>query len=273
MVRYKLVASDLDGTLLNSASEVSDENMSAIKELAKRGINFVPSTGRTIAEIPVAIKECPDIRYFIYANGAAVYDKVTGKRILTCLPNYTVQKILDIVNAYESHVTIRFDGCAYVDGNFQSDHDFEYYNVCEAHVHVVRNFAIYSDDFKKLSYSSDNVEVVSVFFHNYEDKLKCRETLMGLGGLRVVEVDTFNIEIVNENAGKDNALHSLADLIGIDIADAISIGDSNNDKSIVEAAGLGLAVSNATDELKSIADAVICSNDEHAAAYVLKNYF
>ena len=68
-------------------------------------------------------------------------------------------------------------------------------------------------------------------------------------------------------------MHSLADMLGVAHGDTISIGDSDNDASIVEAAGLGLAVSNACDSLKAVADEEICSNEEHAIAYVLTHYF
>jgi hydroxymethylpyrimidine pyrophosphatase-like HAD family hydrolase len=61
-------------------------------------------------------------------------------------------------------------------------------------------------------------------------------------------------------------------MLGVSISDTIAMGDSRNDTSIVETAGLGLAVSNATEYLKSIADAVICSNDEHVAEYILASY-
>ena len=65
----------------------------------------------------------------------------------------------------------------------------------------------------------------------------------------------------------------LADLLGIDYSDTISAGDSNNDLTITQAAGLGLAVSNACDSLKEVADEIICSNDEHIVSYILNHYF
>lgn len=273
MKKYKLISSDLDGTLLNSRAEVSEENLTAISKLGKMGIHFVISTGRTFAEIPEVLKENSDIRYCIYSNGAVVYDKLTEQRILACIDRATVQKILDVVSGYDAHLMIRYNGCAFVDKKFQTDYYFDYYNLCEAHIRVILDFAVYSDDFKKLCSSADNVEAVSMFFHNYQDKIECRKRLSKCSAIRVVEVDKFNIEIVNSEAGKGNALQSLADMIGIDMSDTISIGDSDNDKSGIESAGLGLAVSNSTEDLKNAANDVICSNDEHAAAYVLSRYF
>lgn len=273
MKKYKIVASDLDGTLLNNESKISRENLCAINELLARDVQFVPSSGRTLSEMPAEIVANSAIRYIIYSNGAVVFDRQTGKRSLTCIPNSMVQKILDMLNTYETHITIRHNGESVVDSAFQSDYHYDYYNVCESHCAAVREFANFVDNFEKYSYSVDNAEVISAFFHSYDDKMICKNYFEKNCNMRVVEASEYNLEIMNINAGKGNALHCLADMIGIDYADTISIGDSDNDESITKAAGLGLAVSNACDSLKEIADEIICSNEEHAVAYVLSRYF
>ena len=273
MQNYKIVASDLDGTLLNNQSEISPENMAAIYGLIEKGAYFVPSSGRTFAEIPALIRNESAIRYIIHSNGAVVLDKQTGQRILTCIPNALGREILDMLTSTQAHITIRHNGNCIVDAAFQNEQAFDYYNVIEAHRDCVLNYAIQSDTFLEYAYAADQVEVFSAFFHSYEDKLACKKQLEKSGKLRVVEASEYNIEIVNIHAGKGNALYSLADMLGISYADTISIGDSDNDSSITQAAGLGLAVSNACESLKAVADKIICSNEEHAIAYVLSHFF
>jgi hydroxymethylpyrimidine pyrophosphatase-like HAD family hydrolase len=119
---------------------------------------------------------------------------------------------------------------------------------------------------------ADGIEVLSAFFHSYEEKLACKNELEKNGKLRAVESDEFNLEIMSIDAGKGNALFALADMLKVDIGDTVSIGDSDNDSSITMAAGLGLAVSNASDSLKAVADEIICSNEEHVVPYVLSHY-
>lgn len=272
MRNYKIVASDLDGTLLNNQAKISRENLDAIKALSQKGAYFVPSTGRTFSEIPEELRDNADIRYAIYSNGAVVFDKCTGERILNCISNSVCREILDVLNTYETHITVRYDGQCFVDAQYRSEEEFDYYNIIEAHRVVVRDFAVFLNDFKDFTYSLDNVEVFSAFFRNMEDKLACADYFRKMGSLRVVEVSEYNLEIININAGKGNALHSLADKLGVDYSDTISIGDSDNDSSITQAAGLGLAVSNACDSLKEVADEIICSNEEHVVRYVLSHY-
>ncbi len=273
MTSYKIIASDLDGTLLNNRSQVSQENLDAITKLAEQGIHFVPCSGRTFSEIPVQIREHPSIRYVIHSNGAAVLDKVTGQRILNCIPNSTVQKIMGLLTQYEAHICIRHNSQCFVDDIHQSEEWMDYYNVAEAQKDCVRKYALRLDRFTDYVYGADQVEVFSAFFRNYEDKVACKKILMEDPSLHVAEISDHNIEVMSADAGKGRALLSLAQLLGIDIAQTISIGDSDNDSSITKTSGLGLAVSNACEALKGVADQVICSNEDHVAQYVLAHYF
>ena len=154
MKNYKIIVTDLDGTLLNDSSEISRENLSAIKTLLDSGVHFVPSSGRTYSEIPQKLKNFDNMRFVIHSNGAVVYDRVTGKRIRTCLDNSTVVKIMDILKKYECHITFRCEGECYVDASMQADEDFEYYNVFIPHRLVVCDYANHLKDFYEYAYNS-----------------------------------------------------------------------------------------------------------------------
>ena len=112
---YKIIASDLDGTLLDSTGHISNENFEAIKQLNKSSVYFVPASGRTLAEMPKELVENENIRYIIYSNGAVVYDKITGKKITFCMPDSIKNELVDLIFNCDSHLTIRFDGMGYVD--------------------------------------------------------------------------------------------------------------------------------------------------------------
>lgn len=273
MAPYKIVACDLDGSLLNNQSDVSQENLNAISALKEKGVYFVPASGRTFAEIPEKIRNHPAIRYIIHSNGAVVLDRQTGQQVFTCISNGLCKEILDILTACDVYLTIRHNGQCIVDPAYQNQQAFDHYNVIEAHRDCVLNYADYCEDLLGYARAADNIEVISVFFHSYAEKLSCREKLEQNQNLRVVEASEYNLEIMNIHAGKGNALYALADMLQIDRCATISIGDSDNDRSITQAAGLGLAVSNACDSLKAVADQIICSNEEHAVAYVFSHYF
>lgn len=273
MPNYKIIATDLDGTLLNSTSDVSDENTRAISELFRRGVHVVPASGRSYSEMPDKAKNHPDIRYFICSNGAFIYDKKEDVKTSLCIEKSDIKKILDTLNRYEVHITIRHNGKIYADSEFVSEKHFDYYNMFRAHRVVLKSFGVKLDDFDGFCETIDNAEMIAVFFKNYNDWVECRKILERNKNLCVTSGGEYNLEIIEASAGKGSALMRLADMIGVDRLDTIGVGDSDNDISSVSAAGLGLATSNACDSLKEAADKVICSNDEHVIEYILLNCF
>ena len=83
MPDYKIIASDLDGTLLRGDMTVSEKNLSAMNELCEMGITLALTSGRTLYEIPEEVRENKNIRYITYSNGTAVYDKELGRDIIS----------------------------------------------------------------------------------------------------------------------------------------------------------------------------------------------
>lgn len=272
MPAYGIIASDLDGTLLNEAGLISEENLAAIRKLTEMGVHFVPSSGRSFAEMPKQIRDCADIRYVIYSNGAAVLDRKTGERILCCLSREESGEILDMISEYDVHITLRQGGECYVDAAEQGPEKYEYYHVGHAHAQITWDYGIHREDFKEFSYTLDNVDLYAVHFHHDAERVECRDRLLADGRFAVAEANAHSLEISALDAGKGWALHRLADHLGIDRAATIGMGDSDNDTTMIKAAGLGLAMANACDSLKAIADEIICNNEEHAVRYVLEHY-
>ena len=272
MNQYKIIASDLDGTLMSSDMSISEANLTAITELSRHGVFFVPASGRTMCEIPPILKDNSDIRYFIYSNGAAFYDKETDKRFVMSIPNEIVKYVFDVIHSYEVYITVRQNGESYVDSRHQNEADRKYYNVHIVHSKVMDEAATFMDNFTDFIYSLRDVESISIFFHDKNDIPKCKERLKAIGELLVADGWVDNLEIFFKEAGKGNCLHKLAEYAGVDIADTIGVGDSDNDATLIKAAGLGLAVSNAVDSIKEIADEIICSNNEGAIDHILKHY-
>lgn len=269
---FKLIAVDLDGTLLNSQSKISEKNLSAIQKLSDSGIYFVPCTGRTYSEIPAALKNNLNVRYMIYSNGAVVFDTKTKKKYFNSISKGKAKEIFEILSNYKAHITIRQDGNCCVQKGTLDERGVSYYNVWDAHVDVIEKYGVLVEDFATWKYTLDNIEVLSIFFHSEEERQDCIKQIEALGDLLVVSVAPFNIEIINKNAGKGNALTYLANMLNIDLKHTVGLGDSGNDLPMMKSAGIKVAVSNATEELKSVCDQIICSNDEDAIDYIYNKY-
>jgi len=270
--QYRIIACDMDGTLLNSDSKISKENLVAIERLADMGIHFVPTSGRTYCEIPKELIDNPKIRYIIGSNGAAVFDKHSDKRILTCLDKEKALKVYDILAKYGAYVSFRYDGKVFADSSQQSSDTLDYLNVCAPHRECIK-MAVLKENLREFVSGIDYVEVFATFFHSNAQRDKCNLEIIELGNLKTVNTWDCNLEIFNAEAGKGSALIKLAESIGVEISDTIAVGDSENDISMIETAGLGLAMGNSVESIKQIADEVICDNDSHAIDYILKEYF
>ena len=270
--KYKIVASDLDGTLLNKEQIVSEENHYAISQMSRLGIEFVPTTGRAMNEIDPSLINSPDIRYIITSNGAVVYDKNIGKPVFTrYVPRDDVRFVLETLRPYNVFIVVHEGGKTYFDKN---KYNPEFLNICgvgEYYGYIIGQHAEAVENYEDFLISSGEVELICLFFESDEAARISKQIFEDSGALYAVSPGTNYLEVYSADAGKGKTLAALADKLGIDIADVIAVGDSNNDSSMFEVAGLGLAVANACDALKELADQTICDNSQHIAKYVLEN--
>ena len=269
MNNYKIIACDLDGTLVGTDLKLSHENYMAIKQLADMGVHFVPATGRTLCEME-EIYKLPEVRYVIYSNGAAIYDKATEENIFMGLGDDETRFVYGILEKYDALAVIHKDGKTYADKD--KVQNISKYNVNANVDYLVKNCCIQDDNFKD-TFLSGGLESLSVFFKIPGDAGECFEALSANPDLRAVDGFSCNLEIFSKDAGKGTSVKILADKLGIAMEDVISIGDSDNDKQMTLMAGLGLVCKNGCESLKEVADKIICSNDEHVVSYVKKNYF
>ena len=270
MPNYNLIASDLDGTLLNSDQTISEENRKAIVELSRMGVEFFPCTGRTLAEMKT-IYTRPEFRYVIYSNGSVIYDKKTGKKTTFYLDEPRIRRIFDVVRGLEVSVLIHKDGNVYLEADKFTYELLRSYNVSEYFTPVFLDNGFAIEDLCEFACEGEGVEMFCIHFRNPEDRLKCIEIYSNMEGIKIASSDPNNIEIFSEDASKGSSILKLADMLGIDRNKTIAVGDSLNDITMIKSAGLGLVMSNGLPEVKKIADRVICSNKEHVAKYILEN--
>ena len=269
---YRLVASDLDGTLLRNDQSLSGENADAIGQMVRQGVVFAVSTGRTYGEIPQCLRQDPHIRWYICSDGGLIYDKQNNHHHEVCVRGSLQKLLLDILFASGCFFTAHSKGVSYYDGTRATTEQFRQNNVSPYFQQLVRECDVPAENFKSFCYAMDGIEQVTAFFSSDEVLMDCRQRLLDTGLIETAWSNPCYMEIYHAYAGKGRGLLHLAEILGIAPQKTIAIGDTANDSSILQAAGLGLATDNAKPELKAVADAVICSNEEHVADYVLKHY-
>lgn len=269
---YKIIASDLDGTLLQYDGRVSAENWRAIEQLKENGVQFVPASGRSFNEMPEELRESPLIRYYITSDGTTVYDKETDTTHELPLPRALSHWVLDKVYQYPMWMMVHADTNSYVDAVYHNEKDFIRFNLDQRW----RDFTFATnrpvENFKEFVYGLERAQSIIPFFERMEDLKECEAYFRTHPELIVAQSDPYNLEVFHCKAGKGNALMLLADLLGVDRKATIAVGDSTNDLTMVQAAGLGLAMENAVPELKAAADQEICHYEQHSAKYILEHY-
>ena len=146
MKQIKLVASDLDGTLLNKNKEITPRLFGALKKLNELGVYFVPSTGRPFGTVPKAIKELPFLKYVITSNGATIYDAVEQKNIIeNFLTPEAVDAVIDIARELPVITEYFIDGKAYIAKAVYDD--LTPFELTESHEAYIKNSRTPVEDF------------------------------------------------------------------------------------------------------------------------------
>lgn len=270
MPNYKIIATDLDGTLLNSESKISTENLAAIRKMTEMGIYFVPSTGRTLTEVPDEVLSIPELRYLIYSDGAGIYDFKAQKAIIqNGIRGKNKERALRIFRRYDTVMMAHYDGVSYVDAAKHDRAIYDTFRVTKGFQDLMCAKNRPMDTFDAFCDGLDEIELLCGFFKRDDEREACYAELLAANEYHAASSAPHNIEIVAKEAGKGNALLQLASLLGVCPEETVAVGDSTNDMENLKKAGLALAMGNAAEALKAIAHRVICNNDEHAMAYIL----
>lgn len=270
MLNYKIVASDLDGTLLKDDKTISQENYQAIEEYSRLGGYFVPSSGRTISEIPLLVRNIPGVRYVLFSDGAGIYDKQTGQMHTRNISKEDSRKLLEVLWSYDTILTVRSGGKCYVDATRHKIEEYDRYRLSLAYRDFVFRFDYPKANYREFCLGLDGIEMICVFFRYDDEQQRCREQLESMGLYTLMASEPCNLEIASRDAGKGKGLLRLADMLGVDRSQTIGIGDSTNDAQSIQMAGLGLAMGNAWKEVQDMADRTVCTNEEHMMAYLMR---
>ncbi|MBF7022885.1 Cof-type HAD-IIB family hydrolase [Staphylococcus kloosii] len=285
----KLIATDMDGTLLNAAHEISEENIQAIEYAQSQGITVVIATGRAFYEANTPIAQTDLKLPYICLNGAEVRDESFNISSTSNLNRELIDRITDVLNRESIYYQIYTNIGIYTE-NPQRDLDI-YIDIAEragqqADVEKIKagiqkridNGTLkVVDNYDKIKDTPGEIVMKILAFDSDLEKIdRVSEELAQSGSLAVSSSSRGNIEITHADAQKGIALQTIADRLKIDMSDVMAIGDNLNDVSMLERAGYSVAMANATDEVKATAKFETESNENSgvgkAIMKLLKEY-
>lgn len=263
---YKLVALDMDGTLLNEDKTISKENLEAIKNAQKNGVKVVLATGRPIKGIEKYLKELNLITendYAVTFNGAVIQNTKTGKVIAENLLNLDDAK-------YIYNLTAKLGVGIFISTpNSCITPKADKYSELET---TMNNLPLEILDFNKIN---EDTTVVKVIVTGDEEILsEAAEKLPKeiYDKYTVVRSAPFFLEFINKKVNKGFGVELLAKSLGINSKEVICMGDAGNDIHMIKYAGLGVAMGNAFPEVKKIANYVTKTNIENGVAHVINKF-
>ena len=270
-MKYKLLALDMDGTVLNSQKKITPRTVAAIKGLSERGVNVVVSSGRGRAEINDYPEILAVMNYGILNSGGLLFDFFKDNPIkIHALSEEIILKLIEF--GLEERAMIHMLTPRKSIANESDISDMAAFDMAVYH-DMFNRICLRCDDFKK--YVRENPgEVIKVnLYHRDKDSRDRNLERIKPFNLSISFAEANNLEMSPANITKGSGLRELCDFLKIDIAEAVAVGDAHNDREILQVAGLGVAMGNSSDEIKKLADFVTLDNDNDGVAAAIEKIF
>ncbi len=263
----RLIALDLDGTLLNDAKELTERTQRALKAASERGIEIVLSTGRPVTALPQEVAHFPYIKYALTADGARIENLRTGELLFEGLiPKEMVRPIYDIFDDYDVIEEIYIKGQGYISER-DIDH-LEEYTTNPAHAVYARRTRKRVKDIHDLL--DQDIDKAHALFKSFEDREDAMRRIREIADLELCDAFPINLEVSAPGINKGEGLKILGEKLGIETKDMMAFGDSNNDAAMLQTAGIAVVMDNAYESVKEIADMIAPSNEEDGVAAVIE---
>ena len=272
MSKVRLIALDLDGTTLDSSKQVSEKNRNAIINAVKNGVHICIASGRAFDTLPSVVTEIPGIEYAITSNGAAVYE-IKDKK---CLRSYkltaeSVKTILELTKDMPVTYEAFIEGRAYAGSEYI--HNPVKFGATKEAIHYIQTTRTLIDDITGfIRQHVDELDSMDIIVKDADMKERvCDAIYKETQDVYITSSVKQLVEISYKDAGKKSGVKFLADRLGVSKEEIAAFGDADNDKDMIEYAGYGIAVANASTSLKEKADYITLSNDEDGIAYAFAN--
>lgn len=273
----KLLALDVDGTLYDDSGKISQASIDAMNQAREAGIEVVPTSGRDYDGIPWDQLEKVDINYVITTNGSAVYEAKTKKCLYEkYLDSGKMIPIFEYLLKKEIYINVFVDGVNYTPVQVYSyidNLDLPDYVI----QHMKENRKGITDLIEYLKNGDAKMQKATLNFQKQENceflnRKEVQEYLEKCPDIKVVDGGFDNLEFTKAGTNKAAGLKFLAGHLGMTMDEVMAVGDSENDIEMLREAGLGIAMGNASDEVKEVADEITLDNEHEGVAAAIGKY-
>ncbi len=255
---------DLDGTLLNSKNRISETDLATLRDLSREGVKIVIATGRSVLQIKEYVATLGLSDPVITCNGGVILNPSTGEIIQEkfLLPSDAMTVLSDLRKEGADYLFYTRDYIYHAPNSKRIDF-YKAYNetIPEEHRVPMKNASEYPEEAEYRNIHklliSDDIEKIPQFYARWGGNTSLSFVCSGKG----------LIDVMRKETSKGRALKLLAEYFDIPISETVAFGDSPNDEEMLKAAGFSVAMGNASDDIKKIADFVTKSNDDFGITY------
>ncbi|MDO4473855.1 MAG: HAD family hydrolase [Eubacteriales bacterium] len=267
---YQLLATDIDGTLLNDKKEIPVENINAINHALDIGKTVVISSGRCVDECRHLFRAFPKMQYAICESGAYIYDIQNDQCIYSKqIDTATVETILNYIRTKD--VMIQAMGHKHMVVSKKDMDQAEHFHIAQYRYHFQDNGSLVEDTFEFCKENNWYAEKICLYHTDAAEREITKKQFESLPVTLAYSEET-SLEVSPLGIDKGNGLRILCEHLGIPLEQTIAVGDSYNDLQILKNCGLSVAVSNARDEIKEICDVIVADNNHAGVKEAIETY-
>ena len=260
----KLIALDLDGTLLNSAEEITQETKDAISQAQAQGIKVVLATGRSVQEAMDFGAKAGCDNLAVCVGGAVLADLPSGTHVRDWeMPSWVWPEALKLCLNRNIELMLFAGDQIVVDPFSKQSQEKTFPN------EVFHREAVVVED--PLAYMQEQGLALLKIHGDWNPGGYPLDELRALYGIEVISTNGRDFEVLPRNAHKGRALALLAVMYGFALDEVAAVGDGMNDAAMLEVVGYPVAMGNASPELKKMAKYVTASNDEEGVAQAIRH--
>ena len=269
---FRLLALDLDGTVLTNDKRITKPVRDALEKAASMGIIVLPASGRPFSSLPDELFTLTGLNYVITSNGAAVYHLGRREKCYErCLQRETIEQILSFFPDYAG-IEASMDDITYIDRSVLEMP--EHFHLSERTASYLRATRTGVDDIRTFLQKRCAFDCIDIIYPSGNEEAELMQKLTRtIPGIYVTSSVPGLLEISRARGGKCEGLMWAQEQFSILPEEMISFGDGFNDLEMIRHAGLGVAMENGHPLLKEAADLIAPSNEEDGVAVVLEELF
>ena len=263
---YKALFTDLDGTLFDDEKNISSNNLEAINRIRDEGKIFSLCSGRQIDFVKGVNEKLGKHRYFIASNGGIIYDHKNEEILFSS--NMREERCKHLITYADKHDFLMLIDTTY--GRYINDIDKAISTEIEFNEDV--SDFVEKNDIVQISLCTEKLEDLNEIVSYIEDEAYDL-AITSRFHAECKGKKYWTINVLNKSASKGNAISGLCKYLRINMDDVVAVGDDLNDSSMINMAGIGVAMDNAVPQVKDEADFITNNNNESGIAAVIDEFF